>query len=527
MSALHGMTPQAWGLLALALLGSLFVHWPALHSEFRHDDWLTFYQAANLRPLDFMLLPHGGHLMMTRNAIHLVFFELFDLNPSPYFIAAVATHLLNVGLLFLLALRLGGSAVIAAFAAALWGMAPVQQVSVNWVALYGNMNVATFTLWPLAELAQLAVDRRPPTRWALARWGVMLAAAATSFGPGFAAALIFWAVAWLFLPRECERNRVALGLFGVTLALVAVYLLIRPGGTAETVRFWFTAVGVQAVAQAFVGLWSYGIACLFGGAWLTWGEEGVPLGPLQGVAAAGLVQISWAFAAAICASVLALWLHARELQRRQMLALLLLVAAIHGLVALARGPLGLWLLGLDNLVLTARYQYVATAAWSACLALALAEAARGFRSQHPGWRARAWVAPGAFVLWTAALLVPYASAARHMDLKHNAWSRQSLEDERARLEQAIAAAPDGSEVRIENRTFAGMGFIQGLITPSDFPGTAAVFLFLQHNAANKHPNVRFVESDSALVEELRARRHTRVAELLLTADEAAATPAQE
>jgi hypothetical protein len=528
-----GESPQprarALLLLVLALAGAAIVHWPALHSDFRHDDWLTFYQAANLRPIDFVLLPHAGHLMMTRNAIHLAFFELFDLDPFPYFVAALATHLVNVALLFLLVRRLTASAGIAAFAAALWGMAPVQQASVNWVALYGNVLVATFTLWPLVEIAQLAAQKRPPSALAFVRWGILLMAAATSFGPGFAAALVFPGVAWLLLPSESGRNRALLALSGVALAVVAVYLAIRPGGTLELADFWLSRLGVVSIARVFAGLWSYGIASLVGGPWLTFAEDGVPLGPLAEAApldplaepdAAPLERASWVVAALVCAGIAWVWLRAGALERRQMLGLLLLIAAIQGLVAIARTFAGMWLIGLDQLVVTARYQYVATAAWSACFGLALAVLARSLRAFGTAQRAQAWVAPAALAAWIIAIVVPYATAARRVDWETTAPSRRKLEAERAWLEQQIAGAGADREVLIENRQFEGMEMLQPLLTGQEYPGSAAVFLFLQHNAPHKATNVKFIERDPAVVADLRARPHTKIADLLVTPEEA-------
>lgn len=511
--------PRAYGawLLALALAGAALVHWPALHSDFRHDDWLTFYQAANLRPLDFILLPHGGHLMMTRNAIHLAFFELFDLDPFPYFAASVATHLVNVALLFVLARRLAKSNAIAAFVAALWGMAPVQQASVNWVALYGNMTVATFTLWPLVELAQLAAEKRRPGGWAIARWCVLLAAAATSFGPGFAAALAAPAVAWLLLPPESGRNRVAIALGGLTLALVAVYLAIRPGGTFVYGPFWFSISGALDTLRAFAGLWSYGIACLVGGSWLTVGQDGVPFGPLHGHADAYVIHASWALAAIVGGAVAWAWRRFGALQRGQMAGLLLLIAAIQGLVAVGRAPVATYLIGLDALIVTARYQYVTTAVWAACLALTLSELARAM----PAWRAPDWLAPAALAGWVAAVSLPDAAVAREVDWNTTAPSRAMLEAERSWIEEQIAAADPGEEVLIPNRQFEGMKLLQQLLSGQDFPGSAAVFLFLQHNAPEKNAHVKFIESDPAVVADLRARPHTKIGELLVTPEEAA------
>ena len=125
------------------------------------------------------------------------------------------------------------------------------------------------------------------------------------------------------------------------------------------------------------------------------------------------------------------------------------------------------------------------------------------------------------------MLVPYTAGARVMDWKTTAWSRVALEVERARFAKQIAAVGPAAEIRIENRPFEGLKLLQPLLTGQDFPGSAAVYLFLQHNAPEPAPHVKFIEKDAALVADLRGRPDTKIAELLLTPEEAAQRPAEE
>jgi len=115
------------------LIAACVVQAPALKSGFRYDDFLFFYQAANLPFWDFALTPHAGHVLAVRNTFFAVTFGLFELVARPYFVLAIASHALNVALLFYTVRGFAKRSWVAYPVAALWGLAPINQGTISWV----------------------------------------------------------------------------------------------------------------------------------------------------------------------------------------------------------------------------------------------------------------------------------------------------------------------------------------------------------------------------------------------------------
>ena len=144
-----------WPLALLVVVSAGLVHTPILGHYFRSDDFAHLYNLANFGLLHFVSTPYGGHLLVIRNAIFSLHHQLFGLNAQLYFIAVLLTHMLNAYLLFR-ALRLfTGRATLAAFAAALFGMAPVGEGALGWYSAYCHVLVGTILLWVLCDIARL------------------------------------------------------------------------------------------------------------------------------------------------------------------------------------------------------------------------------------------------------------------------------------------------------------------------------------------------------------------------------------
>ncbi|MGH7789313.1 MAG: hypothetical protein ACRERC_20755, partial [Candidatus Binatia bacterium] len=141
--------PQVWAwigaVVALALSAAAFL--PTVRVAFHDDDFLHLYQIANDSPLTWLMRVHAGHLYVTRNAVFLLFDQLFGPHAAPYMWSAYLTHLLNVGLLFAVARRLSGSSGAACAVAALWGSSPNNAGAMAWYAVYGQVLGVTLILW--------------------------------------------------------------------------------------------------------------------------------------------------------------------------------------------------------------------------------------------------------------------------------------------------------------------------------------------------------------------------------------------
>ena len=90
---------------------------------FYQDDFLFLYRVVNSSWPELLLAPHGGHLLIARNAIFWLFHTLFATAAGWYFSSVLLTHLLNVYLLFAVVRAQTGSPGLACFGAALWAPA--------------------------------------------------------------------------------------------------------------------------------------------------------------------------------------------------------------------------------------------------------------------------------------------------------------------------------------------------------------------------------------------------------------------
>src|SRR5262245_13102587 len=133
-------------LVLVPIAFSAGVYGPILGNFFFADDFLNLYRIANLPLLEYVLTPHGGHVLVVRIASFWLFRAVFGLRPELFFAAVLCTHLLNVGLLFLAARALTGSALLACAAATAWGGAPLHQGTLGWYSVYGQVVSATALL---------------------------------------------------------------------------------------------------------------------------------------------------------------------------------------------------------------------------------------------------------------------------------------------------------------------------------------------------------------------------------------------
>jgi hypothetical protein len=146
------------------------------------DDFLHLFRVRNEDFPPFLLVPRGGHLLVSYNALFDLAYRLFGTHPEPYFWVALLTHLLNVGLLFSVIRLFTHSARLACFGAALWGISPQSEAAIGWFSVFGQVMVATVLLVVLRQLA-LVANGRPSGRYAPLLWCVLLLIACTCLYP--------------------------------------------------------------------------------------------------------------------------------------------------------------------------------------------------------------------------------------------------------------------------------------------------------------------------------------------------------
>ncbi|MBX3026815.1 hypothetical protein KF840_18055 [bacterium] len=467
-------------LWVVPMLLALLVWAPLVDNQFFGDDFVILFHLRDRSPFEFLLRPHGWHLYGTTGAVFLVADALFGPQPRPLFWLVLCTHVVNVGLLFAVIRRLAGSDRLACLGAVLWGTSPVLEAALGWLAVYGQVLVATATFCLLWHLARLA-DGARASAWAPVGWALLLLAAVTSFGVGIGIALAMPLAAWLILPPGPTRRAAVPTMAGVALATVATYVVISryvalrgSGGYGflASMDFWTPTMGFVA------HLFGYATGRALTGTL-------APAAPYPGPAAALLAGAGAALLVAALAR------GPRALRRRTM-AVLIVAAGGYGLIAAGRA---IFLGGGAAAGRVNRYHYLGLAL--VVTALCIAGSAVTAR-----WRVPQRLRDGALALAIGVLVVAWARSAPRID-HHDDVARQAQAALRS-IDRVIDAVPPGDSVFVSNSPFAGLGPLYTAKTV--FPGWAGLFVIYHPDNTVRGRPVYFIEPSWQVRETMRGRR---------------------
>lgn len=200
---------------------TLVVYWPTLGCYFAGDDWFHLQDLVNDPLPKFLLKPYAGHVYIVRNAIFALTHHVFAMQPEPYFVSVLLTHLLNVALLFAFIGRRCGAR-IACVGATLWGTSPLHDQTIGWYSVYGQALVGLLMLLVLNDVARVDGSRAPVRLGRALAWGLILLTACTCFGVGLGIAAAFPIAAWTILGSRLSRGARAV-LMAMPAAVVALY----------------------------------------------------------------------------------------------------------------------------------------------------------------------------------------------------------------------------------------------------------------------------------------------------------------
>jgi hypothetical protein len=479
----------AWVLLPLGL--SALVFYPITKNYFFADDLYNVFQIVNGDPLTYLITPYGGHLLPARNFLFYLSYLLFGTHAEGYFWVALATHLINVALLFRVIAGFTCSPPLAAFGAALWGAAPLHEGTLGWHSVFGHVVVATCLLWMLADLARVS-EGAEPTRLTMVRWVLLLCAASTSFGIGLAMVVVFPLVVALFSFSSRWRWRLLACTGAVAAAVPVLYFSVLrakspPGGAEITLSF---------LSLDTFKIWDHVLTMLFQ---LTgYGVSSLLLGGLYSRIELG--GMAYALNALYLAVLAAGFVYGGGETRRRILACGLLCLAAYGIVVAGRGMWG------GRFYLATRYQYVPLLPVTLGLCLALAALDR--RRPLPIALKRSLLAA-----WIAAAAAAHFWLGRGID--NHLFARKAAARTVEEIRKLVDAAPAGQDVYIANRVFTGVGPLM-IKNPHLFPGWAAAFtIFFPENIVDGK-RVFFVADDPVVLE---AARHGRRTATLIVAPE--------
>jgi hypothetical protein len=315
---------------AVAVVATVVVYASITRAYFAGDDFCHFFDALNLPMREFVLLPWGGHVLITSNAVTWPMFRAFGLHPWLYLSVMLALHALNVLLLYWLVLRWTGRTTVAGVAAALWGTSPLHVVTLGWFAIFGEVILATLALVLLLTL-DLARERSEARPLNIGVWIVLALMASTSFGMGLAVGLALPLLVWLLGPVAGLRRGARVAVWAVPLVTVALYLAVRAFDPQESKGQVDELVSVHAA----LGAWRYGVSMIllmvpYAFSVLSFGFLGAPRTD----------PATWrlVIGAACVAAVLAAGLRMRALDRRRVLAAAALAMLAYGVVVAGRAP---------------------------------------------------------------------------------------------------------------------------------------------------------------------------------------------
>jgi len=476
---------------ALPLVTTAIVYLPLTRGYFFADDFLNLYSIVNDYRPEYLLRPDGGHLLITRNALFILFHALFGVRAQLYFAAVLATHLLNVVLLQRALLHWTDSPPLAALGAIMWGTCPVQTGALEWYSVYGQVVVGTILLVILNTASRLWQSGETPGRSVIVVWPLLLVVASTCFGVGIGLTIVAPVAFFLLLPRSPRRWQVCLALLVLALAVPYGYraLMEEYDQVAGNVRAMFglsmklAGLGYPQQILLMLGdLLSYGIAAI-----------------VLGFAAVPSQFPTWGpalFTVLFAGAFLATLGLAPGRVRRVALGLLLLAVACYAMIALGRA---LYAKSVAEAAARTRYHYVATIPLVALLCLMINQLTARVRR-------RAGLHGLMLLTWMGGSLWFYAQAEPFIDL--HASARSETAEVLENFRQTIASAAPGQEVRIRNRPFRSIGLL--LLNPGmGFPGSAGIYtIFFPANVVDGRP-VRFVVSDPAIVDAAASGRRTR------------------
>jgi hypothetical protein len=473
--------------MALPLALAALVFWPITGNYFFGDDLLAVYDTIHKPLLRLLLEPYGGHMMATRNVVFLLLYHLFGPNPTAYFSIVFLTHLLNVGLLFLI-IRDLTSTRLACFGAALWGAASINEGALGWYQAYGVVMAVTAQLWIVYRLVRIRRSDRL-SRLELLSWTLLLLGASTSFGTGIAITMAMPGIAWLLLPPTATRRRATRGLTLTAAGVAAGYL-----GLQQLAQHLFSTFQVQvgtlatrvALQNWHAVLWAARLLMMHGLTVLLLG----PLARHATIATWG----EYALTAVALAGAAVGFAVANADRRRLMLACLLPFGIVYLMIAAGRV---IFFLEVGPKVLEqAHYHYTATIPLAILAALLLAELSRRWRPSP----AAANIMLGLWCLTFAAVQLAAGPAIAHHD-KERALAQKAL----AQITALVLSQPPGSDVYIKNRLFPGVGpFV--IKSPETFPGIAGLFAIYYPNQLLEGRRVFFVEANALVLSSLRERR---------------------
>lgn len=493
---------------AIPVLLAAWVYFPITRGYFWSDDFTNLVSIVDEGFVSFVLRPFGGHNLLARNLAFYGSYQLFGLRADLYFWTVLLTFLLDVWLLFRILRNLTGSLTLACFGATLWGTSPLNDGTLAWYSVYGQVLATTVLLLVLDRVTARARDGGATDLGSGLVWYGLLLVGTVSFGVGVGVALVFPAVLFLLLPDAWHQPRIRalyLSLPPVTIALYFAFRRLYPLVAELRPEERYATTGLPPLADVIamtreLMIFSIGSSL---GSFAGFAGFGEPLPPsfpmVLALFAVGVLILLWRGDAAA---------------RRAAAAMAILCAGTYLVIAVGRAPLAAYSGGIVAASAQLRYHFVGAVPVVVVACLALQQIGRlGPLRRVP--RAPLLLAALAFGMW--------AYRRSEFVVHDNAAARLEFQAAVRAIDAAVAAHPMGATVIID--TGQPTKSLLGWVMPKrDFPGRAAVFLLTRSGDEVDGRRVRFIERDPAVRAWYAARPESRLGRLLI--DPADVSPAR-
>ncbi|HXC52132.1 MAG TPA: hypothetical protein VN634_14695 [Candidatus Limnocylindrales bacterium] len=478
----------------LAAVGAAgLVYYPVVNIWFFSDDFVHLIQIIEHSFFHFIMSLFGGHMYITRNVVFWLSWHAFGLNPVPYYVMALATHLLNTWLLFRLVRASTDDAVLACLGAAAFGTAPACVGTIGWYSVYGHALATTILLVVLLDLFRLEKQQRPPSAGRISLWAALLLVGTTCFGVGIGIALAFPVAAYLVAPASYSDRRGRWVLALLPVAVLALYWTCRQiSSSLEPLRMEEVLIYEQGFSKLLPIVVMTGHLLKTGIAQLLPGFRFPATEHFTFAVTCWSIAVTTAFALA------------SGRVRRQILALLAIAAGAYGIIAVGRANIRLEHYPIASAAMALRYHYAGLVPLVVVSCIALQWITR----RLPHAEAMRWTLLGAwFVIAGTGSFRSDWRIDEHPECR--SWFVSTLAD----VEHSIDSAPPGGDVVITNQ-HPHPGCIGLVLRPSDFPGSVAVFELAHDEDVVRGHHVRFVEPDLDFSIRIAADRYPRIDRLL-------------
>jgi hypothetical protein len=473
-------TTAAWthALVLVPLALSAWVYLPVTHVYFYADDFLNLTDLVARDRLDFLLRPFAGHNLLVWRLVCLIVYGLFGIRAGPHYCLILATHLLNVALLFVVVRSLTGSALLACLGATLWGTSPLAAPAIGWYSVYGQVLAALLLLVVLTRVTYRGAAAGPPSSHAAWVWSGCMLLASLCFGVGIGMAVVFPAVLFLLRP-DARTRRVQVVSFALPLVTLALYLGLRrlytyiaPISDVEAWQMNFVRGSLAGVPAVLGQLLGFSVAS---------SVRGFAMAPATYPDAASVAAI-----AAFASGVALMLAYGEPDLRRAALAMGILALGIYGVIAVGRAyHYVVFHLAPARIAAEPHFHYAGTIPIVVLLCLMIEQVAR---LSHRAASVRALTLGAGIIAW----MLGFARSGFVIE-DHRA-ARNYVATTLAEIGAAVAARPPGTTVYLDNGVLPLS--VRGLIlTHAVLPGRAALFVLVAPSGVLDGRRVRFSEPD--------------------------------